>query len=84
MRRPEKKRGESSQPGVWEYKIVLIHDDMNTIDKQASADSMTKRPEFGWISNRVPNKTNSGLVGKVRLEKVSHKNGRTDMDNESM
>ena len=81
---PEKKRGESSQPGVWEYKIVLSHDDMITIEKQASADSRTKRPAFGWISDRVPNKTDSGLAGKVRLETVSHENGRTDMDNENM
>ena len=72
----KKKRGKKLQPGVWEYKIELSHDDKNRIEQQASAHSTTKRPEFGWIRDRVPN--------KVRLETVSHVNGQTDKDNENM
>ena len=80
----ENKRGETLQSGVWEYKILLHHDDMIRIEQHANADSRTTIPKFGWIRHRVPNKTDSGLAGDVRLETVSHENGRTDKDNENM
>ena len=80
----EKKRGETSHSLVWLYKIGLSHDDKNKIEQHARTDSRTKRPTFGWIRERVPNKTDAGFAGKVRLERISQVNGLTDKYNENM
>ena len=77
----EKKRGKTSHPGVWDYNILLSHDNNNKIEH---ADGSTKRPQHGWIRDRVTNKNDAGLAGKVWLETISHVNGRTDKYNENM